>query len=198
MNLYSGSAAGGAVALGGGGTLVVPNAEDGHVLVALRPSALTVYAEEPHASSARNIWSATITAFAPLGDRIRSTAPGEQNIFVDLTASAVAEPGLIRGRRVWTREGDRPRLLSGARGTLSSVPDITVRFWAGAQRAAGHAAEPLCAATVGELRELLAGRDELAKVCAVASFLVDGQRAGDSTRLEPGSVVDVLPPFAGG
>ena len=71
------------------------------MLVALRPSALTVYAEEPHASSARNIWSATITAFAPLGDRIRLTATGEQNVFVDLTASAVAELGLVPGQRVW-------------------------------------------------------------------------------------------------
>ncbi|MCW2644464.1 MAG: sulfur-carrier protein [Pseudonocardiales bacterium] len=78
------------------------------------------------------------------------------------------------------------------------MADITVRFWAGAQRAAGHAEEPLSAATVGELRELLAGRDELTKVCAVASFLVDGQQASDTTPLAAGSVVDVLPPFAGG
>ena len=78
------------------------------------------------------------------------------------------------------------------------MPDITVRFWAGAQRAAGHAEEALSASTVGELRELLAARDELTKVCAVASFLVDGQQASDTTRLEAGSVVDVLPPFAGG
>jgi sulfur-carrier protein len=78
------------------------------------------------------------------------------------------------------------------------VPDITVRFWAGARRAAGHAEESQSAATVGELRELLAVRDELAKICAVASFLVDGQRASDATRLACGSVVDVLPPFAGG
>jgi molybdopterin synthase sulfur carrier subunit len=78
------------------------------------------------------------------------------------------------------------------------VPEITVRFWAGARRAAGHAEEPLSAATVGELRETLAGRPELAKVCAVASWLVDGQQASDTTPLRPGSIVDVLPPFAGG
>jgi TOBE domain len=101
MNLYAGDAADGVVALDGGGTLVVPDAGDGHVLVALRPSALTVYAEEPHGSSARNLWSATITAFAPLGDRIRLTATGEQNVFVDLTASAVADLGLVPGQRVW-------------------------------------------------------------------------------------------------
>jgi molybdopterin converting factor small subunit len=78
------------------------------------------------------------------------------------------------------------------------VPAITVRFWAGAQRAAGHAEEALSAATVGELRETLAGRSDLTKICRVASFLVDGQQASDTTRLTTGAVVDVLPPFAGG
>jgi molybdopterin synthase sulfur carrier subunit len=78
------------------------------------------------------------------------------------------------------------------------MPEVTVRFWAGAQRAAGHAEEALSAISVGELREALAARRELAKICGVASFLVDGQRASNSTRLAAGSVVDVLPPFAGG
>jgi molybdate transport system ATP-binding protein len=101
MNLYAGRAANGIVALDGGGVLVVPDADDGRVLVALRPSALTVYAEEPHASSARNIWPVVITGMAPLGDRIRLTASGDQTVFVDLTASAVAELRLAPGSRVW-------------------------------------------------------------------------------------------------
>jgi molybdopterin synthase sulfur carrier subunit len=75
---------------------------------------------------------------------------------------------------------------------------VLVRYWAGAQRAAGRESEPLTAATVGELRELLATRPELARVVAVASFLVDGQQAGDTTALPDGAEVDVLPPFAGG
>jgi sulfur-carrier protein len=78
------------------------------------------------------------------------------------------------------------------------VPEITVRFWAGAQRAAGHAEESSSVATVQELRELLASRPELSKLSQVASFLVDGQRAGDTAPLSAGAVVDVLPPFAGG
>ncbi|MCU1659107.1 MAG: transporter ATP-binding protein [Pseudonocardiales bacterium] len=101
MNLYAGHASAGVVALDGGGVLVAPDAADGRVLVALRPSALTVYAEEPHASSARNIWPASITALAPLGDRIRLTAVGAQTVFADVTASAVAELQLIPGRPVW-------------------------------------------------------------------------------------------------
>lgn len=79
-----------------------------------------------------------------------------------------------------------------------SLPTVTVRFWAGAQRAAGRATEPIAAATVGQLRSVLAARPELRQVSAVASFLVDGQQAGDATRLADGAEVDVLPPFAGG
>jgi molybdopterin synthase sulfur carrier subunit len=75
---------------------------------------------------------------------------------------------------------------------------VTVRYWAGAKRAAGTETETLRAATVGELRELLQARPELAKVAGVASFLVDGQQAGEATSLADGAEVDVLPPFAGG
>ena len=80
----------------------------------------------------------------------------------------------------------------------SATAEVTVRFWAGAQRAAGHGEETVLAATVGDLRALLARRPELRTVCAVATFLVDGQQAGDATVLGDGAIVDVLPPFAGG
>lgn len=75
---------------------------------------------------------------------------------------------------------------------------VTVRYWAGAKRAAGVEKESLTAETIAELRELLAARPELTKVAAVASFLIDGQQAGEGTVLPDGAEVDVLPPFAGG
>ncbi len=78
------------------------------------------------------------------------------------------------------------------------MAQVRVRFWAGAQRAAGHPEETLSADTVAEVRALLGARTELDRICAVASFLVDGQQAGDATALRDGTVVDVLPPFAGG
>lgn len=77
-------------------------------------------------------------------------------------------------------------------------PSVTVRYWAGARRAAGMETETLSAATLDALRAQLLARPELAKVAAVASFLVDGQRAADDTALPDGAQVDVLPPFAGG
>lgn len=75
---------------------------------------------------------------------------------------------------------------------------VTVRYWAGAKRAAGVEQELLAAATVGELRGILAARPALTALSTVASFLVDGQRAGDTAGLNEGAEVDVLPPFAGG
>lgn len=101
VNLYAGHATGGVVALDGGGELVVPDAGDGPVLVALRPSALTVHTSEPHDSSARNVWPGTVQSLAPLADRIRLTVRGQQSVLVDVTASAVAELGLAPGTPVW-------------------------------------------------------------------------------------------------
>jgi molybdate transport system ATP-binding protein len=101
MNLYAGSTDGDAVRVDAGGLLVAADAPRGRVLVAVRPSAITVHTEEPHGSSARNIWPATISTLAPLGDRIRVTAVGELSATVDVTATAVAELDLVPGRRVW-------------------------------------------------------------------------------------------------
>ena len=75
---------------------------------------------------------------------------------------------------------------------------VTVRYWAGAKRAAGIESESLTAGTVAELRRQLEARPELTRVATVASFLVDGRQAGENTVLHDGADVDVLPPFAGG
>ncbi len=78
------------------------------------------------------------------------------------------------------------------------MPELRVRYWAGAARAAGVKDEILHAGTLRELRALLAARPELAAVSVVASFLVDGAQAGEDSALPHGAQVDVLPPFAGG
>ncbi|WP_375500745.1 MoaD/ThiS family protein [uncultured Jatrophihabitans sp.] len=75
---------------------------------------------------------------------------------------------------------------------------VTVRYWAGAKRAAGRAEEPFEVSTLADLRAALRARPALAAVSEVASFLVDGARASDATALRDGAEVDVLPPFAGG
>jgi molybdopterin synthase sulfur carrier subunit len=86
------------------------------------------------------------------------------------------------------------------------MPMVTVRYWAAAKQAAGVAQETLSAATLAEaLAAAVAGRApsaEFQAVLARSSFLVDGQQAGkrpaETVVLEEGSVIEVLPPFAGG
>jgi molybdopterin converting factor small subunit len=75
---------------------------------------------------------------------------------------------------------------------------VTVRYWAGAKRAAGTETESLTADTLADLRRVIAARPELAAIAAVASFLIDGRQADDDAVLRDGAEVDVLPPFAGG
>jgi molybdopterin converting factor small subunit len=80
----------------------------------------------------------------------------------------------------------------------------TLRFWAGARAAAGTSSEQLDAATLAEALDAARGpRDQrFADVLGVCSFVVDGDPVGArdhaSVRLAPDSLVDVLPPFAGG
>jgi molybdopterin synthase sulfur carrier subunit len=78
---------------------------------------------------------------------------------------------------------------------------VTVRYFAGARAASGVDTEQRSAATLDELVQGLAEAhgEELARVLRACSYLVDGTTARDRTlTLAPGSVVDVLPPFAGG
>jgi molybdopterin synthase sulfur carrier subunit len=83
------------------------------------------------------------------------------------------------------------------------MPTITVCFFAGAQAAAGHAAQALTLAepiTLTSLTDELARQhgEQLARVLNVSSFLIDGEAASPGTRIRDGAQVDVLPPFAGG
>jgi molybdopterin converting factor small subunit len=78
---------------------------------------------------------------------------------------------------------------------------VTVRYFAGARAASGVDTETRTAGSLDELiAEVVAAHGErLARVLTACSFLVDGTQTRDrSTALSPGSVVDVLPPFAGG
>jgi sulfur-carrier protein len=81
---------------------------------------------------------------------------------------------------------------------------VTVRYWAAAREAAGRAEEQLEGTTLAMV--LAAARaahgPRLAEVLARSSFLVDaapvGGREPASVVLAAGSVIEVLPPFAGG
>lgn len=76
-----------------------------------------------------------------------------------------------------------------------------VRYFAAAAEAAGLASESVEAETLGDLRTALVAThgDAFAAVLGRCSVLVDGERTeADETPLAEATLVDVLPPFAGG
>lgn len=78
---------------------------------------------------------------------------------------------------------------------------VHVRYFAAAAEAAGTASEALDAATLGALCTALvdAHGSGLGQVLERCSLLVDGVNTADAdTVLDETTVVDVLPPFAGG
>jgi molybdate transport system ATP-binding protein len=102
LNLYAGHADGPAVTLSAGGSFVIPgHGQHGDVLVAVRPSSVVVGTEPPHATSARNIWSAEVTGLTMLADRVRLDLDGQPPALADVTATAVTELSLRPGRQVW-------------------------------------------------------------------------------------------------
>jgi sulfur-carrier protein len=85
---------------------------------------------------------------------------------------------------------------------------VTVRYWAGARAAAGTAQDSFVATAgltladlVGQVLERHPG-DRMSRTVAACSVLVGEQPVGTrdpaSVELEPGAVVELLPPFAGG
>jgi molybdopterin synthase sulfur carrier subunit len=81
---------------------------------------------------------------------------------------------------------------------------VTFNFWAGARAAAGTASESVEAATVGEALDLVLARHDdgrFTRVVRASSLLVDGIAASAEALdrpVEEATVVEVLPPFAGG
>jgi molybdopterin synthase sulfur carrier subunit len=80
---------------------------------------------------------------------------------------------------------------------------VSVRYFAGAQAAAGIAEEQLSlpgpVTLAGVLGELVARHgDPLARVLAASSFIVDEVVSGPERSVGDGARIDVLPPFAGG
>ena len=86
---------------GGGRFDVSPDAPRGPVLVALRPSAITVHTAHPEGVSTRNVWQGRVAALEPLADRVRLQVEAAPTALVDVTAAAVAELRLDVGRDVW-------------------------------------------------------------------------------------------------
>jgi sulfur-carrier protein len=79
------------------------------------------------------------------------------------------------------------------------MPEVTVRYWAGARQVATVAAETCFASTVADvIAEITARRPALVAVLPSCSILVEGLAATPATPVAAGQTIEVLPPFAGG
>ncbi|MGO4342639.1 MoaD/ThiS family protein [Phycicoccus sp. Soil748] len=81
-----------------------------------------------------------------------------------------------------------------------AVGAVTIRYWAGARAAAGVEQDELTdVTTVGAaLAAVVALHPPLEPVAAVSTLLLDGRSVDREAPLTGGSVLEVLPPFAGG
>jgi molybdopterin converting factor small subunit len=77
---------------------------------------------------------------------------------------------------------------------------VTVRYWAGARAVAGVDEDLLdgCATVAQAAAAVVRLHPGLATVVPVSTLLLDGRAASGDTSLPPASVLEVLPPFAGG
>ena len=81
-----------------------------------------------------------------------------------------------------------------------TVRTATVRYWAGARAAAGAESDVVhdCATVADAVAAVDALHPGLASVTAVSTLLLDGRATHRDQPLPDGSVLEVLPPFAGG
>jgi molybdopterin converting factor small subunit len=81
-----------------------------------------------------------------------------------------------------------------------TVRTATVRYWAGARAAAGVESDVVrdCLTVADAVAAVDALHPVLAPVTAVSTLLLDGRATHRDQPLPDGSVLEVLPPFAGG
>lgn len=77
---------------------------------------------------------------------------------------------------------------------------VTVRYWAGARAAAGVDEDALhgCPTVADAAVAVVSLHSSLAAIVPVSTWLLDGRAVPPHTALDPGSILEVLPPFAGG
>ena len=100
-NLLHGVAKGPFLTVAGGGQLVAPEPPgDGAVLIAVRPSAVSLHLERPEGTP-RNVWPATVAEVEGFGERRRVRLGGPVALVAEVTVDGLAALGLTPGDPVW-------------------------------------------------------------------------------------------------
>jgi molybdate transport system ATP-binding protein len=100
VNLFRGRAAGAAVELDGGGTLVAAGEHHGEVFASVHPRAVALHRRAPEGTP-RNVWAGTAETVDVVADRVRVRVAGTVPIVAEVTPAAVAELRLADGGPVW-------------------------------------------------------------------------------------------------
>jgi molybdate transport system ATP-binding protein len=102
LNLLTGDAQRGSVALSGGGSLeAADTVTAGPVVVLVPPAAVVVHLDRPPAGSPRNVWPAIVARIEASGERDRLRCAGSPPMLVDITPAALADLHLLPGTPVW-------------------------------------------------------------------------------------------------
>lgn len=100
VNLLRGHAAGGHIAIEGGGILTAMDGTQGEVFAVVHPRNVALYRSQPEGTP-RNVWSGRITSLDQQGDRVRVTVGGAPRLVAEVTPAAVHELHLAEGGEVW-------------------------------------------------------------------------------------------------
>jgi len=89
--------------------------------------------------------------------------------------------------------------MTSGPGVARAGTDVIIRYWASARAAAGCDSECFTGHRVGDVLEAAAAAHAgLGVVLEVSTILLDGRPVTASQRLSEGTILEVLPPFAGG
>lgn len=89
--------------------------------------------------------------------------------------------------------------MPSEQGPATRAGSVTVRYWAGARAAAGTEQDEVSGGTVAEaVAAVTSLHPSLEPIAAVSTLLLDGRAVGRDAVLIDGSVLEILPPFAGG
>ncbi|HEY5334692.1 MAG TPA: ABC transporter ATP-binding protein [Mycobacteriales bacterium] len=102
LNLYRGELQHGRLDVVTGGAITCATGTlHGSAVATIRPSAVTLFASEPHGTSARNVWRGRIAAVEVAGERVRVELASTPRVIAEVTAGALAELRVGAGDDVW-------------------------------------------------------------------------------------------------